>query len=324
MRFAPLVTLLVALCACDRGAAPAGTTKAAAPEVAAKAIADAKALLGSDLAADPTKAAALLAAAFGDSPADPEAALLLARASIRAEDSKGCALAVEALLARAPKERKEWLAEGEFLRALLAARRGDAKAAVAGYQRAIDLLPNYVQAIYRLGVAQGEAGDVSGAIATLERAARLSPGLAEVHFNLSRLHHRAGNEAQAEREAEIHRQLFRSTANSARTQEALQEKYDAYEKLEAILPEFVAGRLQLTRLQVARGMSDVALQRITKLVGERPDSNDAWKLLIELLRKLKGDTAAREELGRLAPAIPNLPAERRAALEKIAREGFGS
>jgi tetratricopeptide (TPR) repeat protein len=326
MRAALLVTLLAALAACERGPnpspGPAGTTKAPAPEVAAKAIADAKALLGNDLAADPAKAAALLAAAFGDAPADPEAALLLARASIRSEDPKRCELAIEALLARAPKERKEWLAEGEFLRASLAARRGDPKAAIAGYQRAIDLLPNYVQAFYRLGVAQGDAGDVSGAIATLEKAARLSPGLVEVHFNLSRLHHRAGHEAQAQREAEIHRQLDRATANSSRTQEAMVEKYDAYEKLEEILPDFVAGRLQLTRFQVARGMNDVALARMTKLVAERPESNEAWKLLIDLLRKTKGDAAARQELARLLPAIHDLPAELKAALEKIVREGF--
>jgi tetratricopeptide (TPR) repeat protein len=320
--------LLLALAACDRAAGPssglAGVTKSPPPEAAAKAIADAKALLGNDLAADPPKAAALLAETFGDAPADPEAALLLARASFRAEDSKRCAVAVEALLERAPSDKKVWLAEGEFLRAQLAERRGDAKAAIAGYQKAIDLLPTYTYAIYRLGVAQGEAGDVGGAIATLEKAIGLSPGLAEAHFNLSRLQRRAGHEAEALREAEIHRQLDRSTANSARTQEAMLEKYDAYEKLEEILPEFVEGRLQLTRFQVARGMTDVALQRMTKLVAERPESNEAWALLIELLRKVKGDAAARAELGRLAPTIQNLPAERKAALEKIVREGFGS
>lgn len=323
MRRARLVLLLVALAACERAAAPpAGTTKAPAPEVAAKAIADAKALLVNDITADPPKAAALLETIFGDAPADPEAALLLARACFRSEETARCAIAIDALLARAPKERSAWLAEGEFLRAALAERRGDAKAAIAGYQRAIDLLPNYPYALCRLGIAQGDAGDVNGAIATLERAIRLSPGLAEAHFNLSRLHRRAGHEAEAARETEIHHQLHRATSNTSHTQEAMLEKYDAFEKLETILPEYVEGRLQLTRFQVARGMNDLALQRMRKLVAERPDSNEAWKLLIELLRKGKGDAAAREEIGRLTPTIQNLPAELKAALEKIVREGF--
>lgn len=322
MRAASLVTLLVALASCDHAAAPAGTTKAPAPEAAAKAIADAKALLVNDITADPPKAAALLETTFGDAPADPEAALLLARACFRSEDKKGCANAIGALLARAPKERAAWLAEGEFLRAALAERSGDAKAAIAGYQRAIDLLPNYPYALCRLGIAQGDAGDVSGAIASLEKATRLNPGLAEAHFNLARLQRRAGHETEAARETEIHHQLYRATSNTSHTQEAMLEKYDAYEKLETILPEYVEGRLQLTRFQVARGMNDVALQRMKKLVVERPDSNESWKLLIELLRKGKGDAAARAEIGRLAPTIPNVPAELKAALEKIVREGF--
>lgn len=323
MRLAPPVTLLLALAACDRAVTPpAATTRTPAPEVAAKAIADAKALLGNDIAVDPKRAAGILAEAFGDAPADPEAALLLARACFRAEEGRRCAIAIDALFARAPQEKKAWLAEGEFLRAAMAERSGDAKAAVAGFERAIDLLPNYPYAICRLGIVQGEAGDVDGAIATLQRATRLSPGLAEAHYNLSRLLRRAGRESEALREAEIHRELDRSTANSSRTQEAMLEKYDAYEKLETILPEYVEGRLQLTRFQVARGMNDLALRRMSKLVAERPDSNDAWKLLIELLRKLKGDAAARDEIGRLAPTIRNLPAETKAALDKIVREGF--
>jgi tetratricopeptide (TPR) repeat protein len=323
---ASLSLLLITLAACDRGAGPSppAVPRTPPPEVAAKTIAEAKALLGSDMSADPAKAAGLVAAQFGDAPADPEAALLLARACFRAEDPQRCAVALDALFEHAPKEKVDWLAEGECLRAWLAERRGDAKGAVAGYRKALERAPNYVYAIYRLGVAQGEAGDVAGGIATLEKAIERMPGLAEAHFNLSRLQRRAGHEAQALREAELHRQLNLTTENSSRTQESLLEKYGAYEKLEEIYPEFVEGRLQLTRMQVARGMTDVALQRMEKLVAEQSESNEAWTLLIELLRKAKGDAAARAELGRLAATIAKLPEARRAALEKIVRDGFGS
>jgi tetratricopeptide (TPR) repeat protein len=319
-----LVVPLLALAACDRGASRDVVTKRPPAEVAAKAIADAKALLGSETAPDPAHAAALLAATFGDSPADPEAALLLARACFRAEDPDHCSVALDALFARAPKEHGDWLAEGDCFRAWLAERSGDFKGAVAGYRRALDRAPNYTYAIYRMGVAQGEAGDVEGGIASLERAVTRMPGLIEGHFNLARLLRRAGKEAEAAREAEIHRQLNLTTENSSRTAESLFEKYGAYERLEQIYPAFVEGRLQLTRFQVARHMNDVAIQRMERLVAEQGESNEAWTLLIEVLRKAKGDDAARRELGRLAPTIPKLPEARRAQIEKIVREGFGS
>src|SRR5882672_7939476 len=143
MRVASLSLLLIAFAACRRDAAPPPVTRTPPPEVAAKTIAEASALLGSDLSADPAKAAELVAAQFGDAPADPEAALLLARACFRAAEPERCAVALDALFAHAPKEKVDWLAEGECLRAWLAERRGDAQGAVAGYQKALERAPNY-------------------------------------------------------------------------------------------------------------------------------------------------------------------------------------
>jgi Tfp pilus assembly protein PilF len=65
------------------------------------------------------------------------------------------------------------------------------------------VLPEDVEA--RLGLSQAwlGMGDLPKALATLEEAARAAPQDVRVHLQLSRLYFRAGDQARAEREADL-------------------------------------------------------------------------------------------------------------------------
>ena len=52
---------------------------------------------------------------------------------------------------------------------------GDLEGAIADFDEAIRLDPDYAIAFYNRGIARGEAGDLEGAIADVEQGSRLAP-----------------------------------------------------------------------------------------------------------------------------------------------------
>jgi tetratricopeptide (TPR) repeat protein len=75
--------------------------------------------------------------------------------------------------------------------------------AVAWYRKANAGMPEDVDTLLGLSKALLETGDTDGALAALVNAGRVDPADARVHLQLSRLHFRMGNEALAEKEAEL-------------------------------------------------------------------------------------------------------------------------
>jgi len=63
--------------------------------------------------------------------------------------------------------------------------------------------PEDVDARLGLGQAWLALGDLSKALAAVEHAARVAPEDARVHLQLSRLYFRSGDQARAEREADL-------------------------------------------------------------------------------------------------------------------------
>ena len=69
-------------------------------------------------------------------------------------------------------------------------------AAMASYQQALRLKPNYPEAHSNLGNALQEQGRLDEAVASCQQAIRLKPDYAEAHHNLG---HRAGEAGQDRR-----------------------------------------------------------------------------------------------------------------------------
>jgi tetratricopeptide (TPR) repeat protein len=299
VRLPPLLPSLLLLAAsCGGSEAPsngtpaavgssAPTTKHPAAQEAAEALADARPLLVVGPGADPPRALERLTQVFGEAPADVEAALLLARAAFRSEQSERCRAALDAYFALDPKEHPEWSAEAWALRGWLLEREGRPREALPFYDRAIELVPAYAFAYHRRGSALADAGDEAGAIEQLRKAIALRPGRVESHFTLSRVLRRAGRVEEAERESTIHRLLNQTLDNTSNTPEAIAGRLEAYEKLEAELPEWIEGRLVLARMQVKLGKEVRARERLRRLVAEHPESAEA-KALLEQVERLFG------------------------------------
>jgi protein O-GlcNAc transferase len=77
------------------------------------------------------------------------------------------------------------------------------EASVPYFEKAVALSPDDVDARLGLGQALLALGELGKALAALNDAARVAPEDARVHLQLSRLYFRSGDEARAEREAEL-------------------------------------------------------------------------------------------------------------------------
>lgn len=319
------IALLGAAAACDRagGPPPAPAPRDAAADERAAALAEARALLVVALDADPPRAMRLIEEAFGAAPSEPEAAFLLAQAAFRSDDARRCEIALDAYLAKPAADHREWTAEAWVLLGWLRERAGDPEGALPSYDRALEIEPAYAWAMHRKGCAHGDLGDDAAEIEWQERAIARRPGLLEAHFRLAQALARAGRAEEAAREREIHRLLNQTSDNTARTPASMQERYDAYEQLERLLPRWLEGRLQLTRAQMATQRSAVALERMRRLIREHPDSGEAWTLLLELLRRETAIEQARAEVATLIATIEGIPPAQREALERFAKQGGG-
>jgi tetratricopeptide (TPR) repeat protein len=101
-------------------------------------------------------------------------------------------------LAAAPTDRDRALALNK--RALVALARGDRPAAQAALDEALRTFPACVPAIVNAGNLLLEDGDVDGAIARFEAAIYLDPDYPEAHHNLGVAYRRAGRRGDAVRE----------------------------------------------------------------------------------------------------------------------------
>ena len=104
----------------------------------------------------------------------------------------------DAALAAAADDRQRALAHNK--RALVALGRGDRPAAQALLDEALRTYAACVPAIVNAGNLLLEAGDIPGAIARFEAAIALDPDYPEAHHNLGVAYRRAGRRSDAVRE----------------------------------------------------------------------------------------------------------------------------
>jgi tetratricopeptide (TPR) repeat protein len=118
--------------------------------------------------------------------------------ALRAGDLDAAERCFEEALATAPGDRERALAHNK--RALVALARDDRPGAQTALDEALRLYPACVPAMVNAGNLLLEAGDLEGAIARFEAAIVLDPDYPEAHHNLGVAFRRAGRRSDAVRE----------------------------------------------------------------------------------------------------------------------------
>ncbi len=188
------------------------------------------------------------------------------------------------------------------------ASRGQFATAIANYQKALELKPDYAEAHYSLGKAFLALGQVDAAIECYQKALQFKPDDAGIHNSLGAVLADRGQLAAAAahfgraleinpKHAEAHYNLGRALLAGGQPDAAITE----YQKVLEIIPNFAEVRNNLGIVLAARGRIDEAIVEYQKVLELRPD-------LVETHNNL-GTALARR--GRVAEAI----AEYRAAIK---------
>jgi tetratricopeptide (TPR) repeat protein len=135
---------------------------------------------------------------FGMAPLAPAGPLERGARALRAGDLDEAERCFDEALAAAGADRDRALAHNK--RALLALARGDRPAAPSALDEALRTFAACVPAIVNAGNLLLEDGDIDGAIARFEAAIVLDPDYPEAHHNLGVAYRRAGRRSDAVRE----------------------------------------------------------------------------------------------------------------------------
>jgi Tfp pilus assembly protein PilF len=133
---------------------------------------------------------------FGNAP--PPGPVERGTRALRAGDLDAAERWFDEALAAAGADRERALAHNK--RALVALARGDRPGAQTALDEALRIHPACVPAMVNAGNMLLEAGDVAGAIARFEAAIVLDPDYPEAHHNLGVAFRRAGRRSDAVRE----------------------------------------------------------------------------------------------------------------------------
>jgi serine/threonine-protein kinase len=167
---------------------------------------------------------------------------------------------------------------------------GDLPAAVAAFQKAVDLKPEYFEAQYLLATALYARGNWPGAIAALRKAADLQPNRAEVHGSLGRALH-AGKDlpgaiaayrkaiALKPELAEAHYSLGLALGQQGDLSGALA----AYRKALAAKPEYAEAHCNLGSILQAKGDMAGATAAYRKAIALKPTFSEAHSNLGSIL-----------------------------------------
>jgi tetratricopeptide (TPR) repeat protein len=164
-----------------------------------------------------------------------------------------------------------WLAHYDY-GTVLAAKK-DTKGALAEFQKAVDLQPNYADALNNVGSLLVDQGRAAEAIGYLKKAVMVNPGFAVAHNNLGR--------------AQVHEGLQPEAAEQFR--EALEGN-----------PNFFAAHLDFANLLLSENVLDKAAEHYQAALRIRPDSPEARSGLNRIAWTLATSPRAKERNGAAA------------------------
>ena len=168
--------------------------------------------------------------------------------------------------------------------------KGQPEAAIAEYEKALQIQPGYAEAHNDLGNALAGVGRVTEAIAQYRKALELVPGLPQVHNNLGTALAQSGQPTEAiahfKKAIEInpemagaHLNLAHALLQTGQPDEAIPHLLKAVE----IRPNFVDADKQLADLFFQKGRLEDAIAYYRKVLERRPDDAEARSNLTKIL-----------------------------------------
>ncbi len=182
-----------------------------------------------------------------------------------------------------------WVAHDNLASVL--GRNGKIGEAIAHYEQALRLKPDYAEAHWHLGFVLLREGKISDAIGHYEQAMQLEPDRAEPHYNLAVALERAGetDEAIAQYEqalhiqrdyAEAHWNLGYALLHEGRISDAIEH----YEQAAVIRPDLPQLHYYLALVLNDAGRTDEAITHFEQALGLKPDYVEAHCSLGDVLR----------------------------------------
>jgi tetratricopeptide (TPR) repeat protein len=178
------------------------------------------------------------------------------------------------------KNPDSWLAHNNL--GLILAGQGKILEAMAEYQEAIRLDPNFPQSQNNLGVLMKQTGHTDAAIAQYEIALRLRPDYAEARDNLANALRAMGKIAEAMEQYELAVQIqpynadaHYSLANALKHEGKNDEAMEQYEETLNIDPDFFNARCNLAVMFLQLGKGEEAAGQFAEAVRIEPNAADA-------------------------------------------------
>jgi tetratricopeptide (TPR) repeat protein len=178
-------------------------------------------------------------------------------------------------------------------------RNEDYRSGLSIWQSAVDRWPRNARAHSNLGIALSSEGREPEAVAQYEEALRLDPDFADAHNNLGKSLAAAGRQAEAMAQyedalrlkpdfAEAYYNLGNAQLRSGRTEEAMA----LYEKALAIRPNFAQAHNNLGVALADQGRSSEAVAQLEEALRLRPDYAEARSNLKDVLSSANSESAA--------------------------------
>jgi tetratricopeptide (TPR) repeat protein len=166
---------------------------------------------------------------------------------------------------------------------------GKVPEAIAHYEQALRLNPDYAEAHLNLGAAFGQTGKIGEAIAHYEQALRIKPDIAEGHYNLGNALLREGTVSDAIGQyeqalrvkpdfAEAHCALGMALAQTSKIEEAIAH----YEQALRINPDFAEAHYNLGNALLREGKLSDAIGQYEQTLRIKPDFTPARDALARL------------------------------------------
>ncbi len=168
------------------------------------------------------------------------------------------------------------------------------EAKVTAYKVAVQLLPEFYEAQFNLGVAHQSAGDLEAALGAYQAAARLRPRDAAVYRNLGRTYLALKRYQEGAETFEVARDLAPDVAQSHndlgvayRYLERNDEAEAQFRKAVVLDPEHAGARYNLALALAAKGSPTEAIRHFEAYLALRPGASDATRVRgwIEELRQ---------------------------------------
>jgi len=165
----------------------------------------------------------------------------------------------------------------EFEAGVAASQKGDHQAALAAFEKVLQLMPDSADAYYNMGFTQEKLGNIEKALASYRKAVELRPDYYDAYVALSNLHNSRKEYPEAMKALAKALELRPDQPNSLYNLGAtamnlgdIPAAQQAFEKLIVLSPDHAAAHFQLGMVFVNQAKNDEAIQHLEKYLALEP------------------------------------------------------